>query len=475
MEENNKKFDIQVMSSTGAENPETMHARLVDVPGENEPTNAPFVSDCQAETSSEAFVNNYTYNNSNNKINEISTNNMKTSQNLEDEVVEIENNEINEPVACANQEIANNEVAEEAPTSVEPALASLDMKTVQMFSFLDAVNKGYRFCTLDANRPIRRLHVTELEKAVAVTKRFTVPGVVTWAADAVRKGYKVFDFETGVEVQPDSPELASYFLVCDAQHRLTVALSKLGGIDLDFYLVPCPADLVAYIKNYNTAQASWSTDDFRRSNSVASGKPDEVAEATGKLLADFPGLRAKTAQYALLGGQMTKAKAIQGFIPTVLPDKTNTARHIFLALNILANLADKKSLSYDAWRQVNGMWEAYYSSEKNGKQFSHELLVCLATASKNDVTNLRRILISKNFGKFGEELRGLYEGFLKSGKDIETMYHDALAKAEAYAEEMRADGVKKAELMHEGSSKEILEFLRNKQKTNKKSGHEIKS
>ena len=172
---------------------------------------------------------------------------------------------------------------------------------------------------------------------------------------------------------------------------------------------------------------------------------------------------------------MTKAKAIQGFIPTVLPDKTNTARHIFLALNILANLADKKSLSYDAWRQVNGMWEAYYSSEKNGKQFSHELLVCLATASNNDVTNLRRILISKNFGKFGEELRGLYEGFLKSGKDIETMYHDALAKAEAYAEEMRADGVKKAELMHEGSSKEILEFLRNKQKTNKKSGHEIKS
>lgn len=204
----------------------------------------------------------------------------------------------------------------------------------------------------EGNRNVDERHVLDLTKALKKTKknRFSQPIIVCLAKAALMLGAKLVD-KKGNKVTLSHPDIDRMFVVLDGQHRLVAVKSSNFKYGADVEIIPCPADIDAYVRDINANNANWGNGDYRNQTIVTTGKEDKLLTKEQLAKKILPNASDKYLAYGLTAVKeaVKKSALLAGKIPAYEEGKALRGIGIFEATRLLNPDCTRNGLLTMTW------------------------------------------------------------------------------------------------------------------------------
>lgn len=291
----------------------------------------------------------------------------------------------------------------------------LPKKIKYAFSYQAAKNAGFKVVFLKGNRKVYNSQIQALWNSAKEKRMFEDACYVVPLQPILEKypDIEAYDID-GTPITQTSPELDSYLVVYDGQHRITVCELHSGEIDVQLELNDFngtnPLDS---IKLMNSFSKNWNCKDLRDSNVGAGYTTNKLYEESDKLQYLY-GITSKLAEYILtFEREATKKKDLINGKDTSLYDDDfgNRGKGIFSAA--MMNFNEAKEL-----KKMEFLDAVVYTykkeSDKDKESFARNMKIFLGVMEEAERKKVKDLIKDKNYGQLMDEICLGYKNFCKN-------------------------------------------------------------
>ena len=320
-------------------------------------------------------------------------------------------------------------------------------KERQVFSFKEANSKGLKLAFIKGNRNVYVQQINKLYKSVKGHNKFSNNTICVLAKEILEKyeDIKLFDMKNN-PIHLSSPDIESYIVVLDGQHRLVVCIEHPEEVDVDIELIECDENPLDKIKILNSFDKNWNNEDLKHYNLGIGKSTNKLYEEAQNIVEKF-GVSTKYAEFILTFKEdASKKKDLIAGLDTTEYNEVKGERGKSILYATMYRFEAAKEIKKIQW--IKAIKEAYENlNDFEMPTFGKNIKNYICNLDDSMCKSIKELLREQNYGKLNKIIINDFTKFRKEFNEcIDDIDAETEEKLNNYFEEQQAKNQDKSTL-----------------------------
>ena len=320
-------------------------------------------------------------------------------------------------------------------------------KEREVFSFKEAKDKGLKLAFIKGNRNVYSQQIDKLYKSVKGNHKFSNNTICVLAKEILEKyeDIKLFDLNNN-PIYLSSPDIESYVVVLDGQHRLVVCIEHTEEVDVDIELIECDENPLDKIKILNSFDKNWNNEDLKHHNLGIGKSTNRLYEEAQKIVEEF-GVSTKYAEFILTFKEdASKKKDLLAGLDTTEYNELKGQRGKSILNATMYRFDTAKEVKKIQW--IKAIKEAYeHLNDFEMPTFSKNIKNYICNLDDSMCDNIKELLREQNYGELNKTIISDFDEFRKKFNDrIDEIDTETDEKLKNYFNEQQAKAQEKGDI-----------------------------